>query len=223
MVSGVGFPLYPEISYFISLWSCSASESLWPDSNPGPLYQMSDARPMSHHINIYVKMLSLTFALQFSILCSCNSVNPQIYILGVRMPLALLDCTSCIQNRKPKSYPNYKTGKPKSYPNYKTCRNLSFHKYKWYRSRVCGQYTVPKNNLNLRIKTEHVRTQGWSRCIRICLVSGPDIYVPLYPLQPWQAVFYTQNQIIFGTVYNVVRLIRLTVWGSHAVNNIHVL
>ena len=35
----VGFPLYPEIFYIISQWSCCASGSLWemPDSNPGPL------------------------------------------------------------------------------------------------------------------------------------------------------------------------------------------
>ena len=52
--SGVGgFPLYPEIFYFITHWSCSASGSLWemPDSNPGPLPQKSGALSMSHHIS----------------------------------------------------------------------------------------------------------------------------------------------------------------------------
>ena len=51
--SGVGFPLFPEIFYIISQWSCSASESLWEmlDLNPGPLPQKSGALPMSHHIS----------------------------------------------------------------------------------------------------------------------------------------------------------------------------
>ena len=39
LVSGVGFPLYPEVFYIMNQWSCSASGSFWEmlDSNPGPL------------------------------------------------------------------------------------------------------------------------------------------------------------------------------------------
>ena len=48
--SVVGFPLYTEIFYIFSQWS-SASESLMPDSNRGPLPQKSGALPISHHIS----------------------------------------------------------------------------------------------------------------------------------------------------------------------------
>ena len=51
--SVVGFPLYTEIFYIISQWSCSASGPLWemPDLNPEPLPQKSGALPMSQHIS----------------------------------------------------------------------------------------------------------------------------------------------------------------------------
>ena len=62
--SVVGLPLYTEIYYNISQWSCSASGSLWemPDSNPGPLPQKSGVLPMSHHISIAgTRLLKLNY------------------------------------------------------------------------------------------------------------------------------------------------------------------
>ena len=61
-VPGVGFPLYPEIFYIITQWSCSASGSLWemPDSNPRHLPQKCGALPMSHHISKYYYFYSWT-------------------------------------------------------------------------------------------------------------------------------------------------------------------
>ena len=58
-VSGVGIPLYPETFYFITQWSCSASESLreMPDSNPEPLPQKSSVLAMPPHLLISVCVL----------------------------------------------------------------------------------------------------------------------------------------------------------------------
>ena len=52
------------------------------------------------------------------------------------------------------------------------------------------------------MKTSH----GWSRCIGICLVSGPDICIQKPGIYRWirssrdKLGFYAEIQILFGTV-----------------------